>query len=179
VAPETLPFSGGSTWSVDALADELAELPEIDGVTLSGGEPTAQASALCRLIDRVRARRDLSFLCYSGFTLEHLRAHGGSSVAGLLEKLDLLIDGPYLRERHTDLRWRGSDNQRVHFLSSRHADLMERVNDRGNWLEVSVEGDALSWMGIPPPGFRALFEATLTTLGIVPHPEAPTRERIS
>src|SRR5947207_12067562 len=62
VAPETLPFRGGEAVSVASLADELIGLPEIEGVTFSGGEPMSQAAALARLVDLVRTKRDLSFM---------------------------------------------------------------------------------------------------------------------
>ena len=76
VAAETLPFAGGFEVRVQTLAEELLALPaDVQGVTFSGGEPTSQAAALCALIDALRARRDFSFFCYSGFTLEHLHHH--------------------------------------------------------------------------------------------------------
>src|ERR1700722_19472169 len=60
IAPETLPFAAadgnvGGVRSVADLAGWLAELDETEGVTLSGGEPFAQAEALAELLDTVRA----------------------------------------------------------------------------------------------------------------------------
>jgi anaerobic ribonucleoside-triphosphate reductase activating protein len=169
VAPETLPFAGGEVVEVDTLAADLAGLPHIEGVTLSGGEPMSQAAALCRLIDQVRARRDLSFVCYTGHTLEALRRTGSAAQHALLDRLDVLIDGPYVQERHTDLRWRGSDNQRVWFLSPRYRELAAMVQERGRWIEFEVGDGTLRWMGIPPPGFREAFPEALRRLGIDLH----------
>ena len=123
VASETLPFDGGETVEIDALAAELLALPNLDGLTLSGGEPMSQPVALARLIDRLRDSRDLSVLSYTGYTLGELRRSGTFAQRELLDRLDVLIDGLYIRERHTQLRWRGSDNQQVHFLTPRHKDL--------------------------------------------------------
>jgi anaerobic ribonucleoside-triphosphate reductase activating protein len=171
VAPETLPFEGGQEVQVEALARDLAEDSGIEGVTFSGGEPMSQAPALCRLIDKVRAARDLSFLSYTGFTLEFLRRSGTAMQRALLDRLDLLIDGPYLRERHTTLRWRGSDNQHVHFLTPRYQHLAAMADERGTWIEfeVSFEG-AMHWMGIPPSGFRDAIPEALGRLGVVVQP---------
>jgi anaerobic ribonucleoside-triphosphate reductase activating protein len=167
VAPETLPFEGGAVVEVDTLADELLTLPGIDGLTLSGGEPMAQPLALVRLIDRIRASRDLSVLSYTGYTLEHIRQSGTHSQRALLDRLDVLIDGPYVRERHTDLRWRGSDNQRVHYLTARHQELKGMENERGAWIEFELGGDgSLRWMGIPPVGFRESLPKALAEIGI-------------
>jgi anaerobic ribonucleoside-triphosphate reductase activating protein len=166
VAPETLPFAGGETADVEALAVELAALPDIEGLTFSGGEPMSQANALCRLIDRLRERRSLSFVCYTGHTLGWLRRNGTDSQRALLHRLDVLIDGAYVRERHTDLRWRGSDNQQVWFLTPRYRDLPETVNERGTWIEFEVADGTVRWMGIPPRQFREAFTQSMKQLGI-------------
>lgn len=167
VAPETLPFEGGEKWLISQLVDEYVELPEIEGVTFSGGEPMSQAAALSELIDRTRRQRDLTFVSYTGFLYEDLLRHGSAAQRGLLERLDLLIDGPYIASRHTDLKWRGSDNQRVHFLSERYRDLEPTVDERGNWIEFELPADgSVQWMGIPPQGFRDAFRDGLSQLGI-------------
>jgi anaerobic ribonucleoside-triphosphate reductase activating protein len=166
VAPHTLPFEGGTRVSVAELADELAVLPEIDGITFSGGEPMAQAGALARLIDLLKPRRDYSYLCYTGFTRTYLEKLGTADQHALLERLDILIDGPFLQDLQADLRWRGSENQIVHFLTPRHLDQAERVNDRGTWIEFDFRPDGLQWMGIPPKGFRDRVPAALLALGI-------------
>ena len=167
VAPETLPFKGGTVVEVDELANELLALPAIDGLTLSGGEPMAQPLALARLIDRLRASRDLSVLSYTGYTLDHLRRAGTAAQRSLLDRLDVLIDGLYVREWHTNLRWRGSDNQRIHYLTARHRDLKGVEDERGAWIEFELGSDgSLRWMGIPPVGFREAIPKALAALGI-------------
>jgi anaerobic ribonucleoside-triphosphate reductase activating protein len=166
--PETLPFAGGEEVDVEALARELTDDPGIEGVTFSGGEPMAQAPALCRLIDRLRDARDLSILSYTGYTLEALRRSGTPAQRALLDRLDILIDGPFLRERQTDLRWRGSDNQRVHLLTPRHRGLHASIEERGIWIEFEVSADgAIHWMGIPPPGFGETVPRALRRLGVL------------
>ncbi len=168
VASETLPSEGGEAVSVSSLAEELLALHEIDGLTFSGGEPMAQASALTELVDSVRARRDLSIACYTGFPLDHLRSKGTRAQQELISRLDILIDGPYLRERHTNLRWRGSENQQVHFLSPRYRHLAPMAHERGSWIEFELdEQETLHWMGIPPPGFRAAFEQQMDRIGVL------------
>lgn len=139
------------------IADEA-----VDGLTVSGGEPFAQAAAVRRLIELVRARRDLSVLAYSGYTLEHLRARGSREQHALLGQLDLLIDGPYQVHRHADLRWRGSSNQRIHELTGRHRGLGDGTQPGvGLQFEVTAAG-TLHWLGVPAvPGFREDLERAL------------------
>ncbi len=163
VAPELWDAAGGDEWSPGALAEWFLALAGVEGLTLTGGEPMDQAEALAEFVRTVRSRRDTSVLCYSGYTLEELRSR--TECAGLLEQTDILIDGPYLRERHTDLLWRGSDNQRVHLLTERHGDLAPRLGEKGNRVEIVVTDDGYYWMGIPPRGFSERLERMLRAGG--------------
>ncbi|MCC7422329.1 MAG: radical SAM protein [Planctomycetaceae bacterium] len=167
VVPEMLPFEGGKDISVHELARRLIALPDVEGVTFSGGEPTSQSAAIVRVLGLVRAERDFSCMIYSGFTYEKLLRDGDDDQRRLLSQIDILVDGPYLPERHTDLRWRGSSNQRVLFLSERYRSLQSMTEDRGHWLEFEYlpEGD-LRWAGIPRRGFRRLLEEQLKERGI-------------
>lgn len=166
IATEALSFSGGTTRTVAGLAGWLESLDGIEGVTLSGGEPFAQADALAELIDEVRvARPDFTAMAYSGFTLAALR-RGAPGQRALLDRLDLLVDGPYQVARHGDLRWRGSANQRLIPLSDRYAGIPAQP-DTGQGLEFTVDLDgAMSWAGVPAvPGFRERVTAGLASRG--------------
>lgn len=58
-----------------------------------------------RAVDRLRTRRPrLSVMSYSGCRLEWLRSRGSAAQRGLLDRLDLLIDGPYVERWHAPLR---------------------------------------------------------------------------
>lgn len=166
IAPQSLAFGGGAVVEVETVARELSQL-SIDGVTLSGGEPFEQASALCRLIDLTRAANDLSFLSYTGYVLEDLREHGTRPQRELLHRLDILIDGPYIQGQHGDQLWRGSRNQRIHFLSDRHTESVLEASTSSTALEFTISADgSLFWMGIPPPGFGSALLGGLAEFGI-------------
>ncbi|MCW3052632.1 MAG: hypothetical protein JWN14_1802, partial [Chthonomonadales bacterium] len=124
IVPESWEAEGGEQISVAELASWVLEQPEIEGLTLSGGEPMAQAAALTQLIRQVVAQRDLSVVCYTGYTHEHLCGHGTPDQQRFLQHIDLLIDGVYLEQRHADLLWRGSANQRLICLSERYRELV-------------------------------------------------------
>lgn len=165
LSTEDLPFTGGVRLAVPELADQLNALPpEVTGVTFSGGEPMAQAAALAELVDLLRAARPWSVMSYSGFTLEYLRRHGTADQSALLDRLDILVDGPYLRERHAALRWRGSANQGLHFLTGRHG---APPDDTTAGLELTVAAGAVSWVGVPAqPHLRERFEAAMAAGGV-------------
>jgi anaerobic ribonucleoside-triphosphate reductase activating protein len=162
IAAETLSFDGGRVMPVAELASWLCSLVGVEGVTLSGGEPFAQARPLAQLLDEVRAvRPDFTAMSYSGFTLAAVR-RGTPAQRALLDRLDLLVDGPYQVARHGDLRWRGSSNQRLIPLSDRYRDLLAEP-DIGAGIEFTVGLDrTLSWAGVPGvPGFRDQVTAAL------------------
>lgn len=85
------------------------------GLTLSGGEPFAQAEAMCALAEAAR-QMGYSVVTYTGYTLEELsvRSKSDPSISRLLMAIDLLIDGKYVEaERSLTLPYRGSANQRL------------------------------------------------------------------
>lgn len=167
ISPQWLPFDGGTSIPVEELADRIVA-EAVDGLTFSGGEPFAQASALLRLTRAVRARRDLSVLSYSGYSLGWLRRHGDDDQRGLLAALDLLIDGPYQRGAHADLPWRGSANQQVHLLSDRHRATELPRRGVGLQIELTAEGSA-HWLGVPPyPDFLPAWERALASVLLRP-----------
>lgn len=145
LVPRSWPAQSGFLRSVEWLADWVEGLPEIEGLTLSGGEPMEQAAALAVFIKKIRERRDLGVVCYTGYRLEELAS---PSQGELLGQVDLLIDGRYLRAQHDDLLWRGSANQRLIYLTQRY---QPAETDRGVGLEFRFEADGrFAFAGVPP-----------------------------
>ncbi|MBE2318344.1 radical SAM protein [Solirubrobacter sp. CPCC 204708] len=148
LAAETHP-RGGTPYAVEALVDWLVAAGG-DGVTFSGGEPMLQAAALTRVVDLLRTRRPgLSVMVYTGYRLEWLRRSGAPAQRALLERADLLVDGPYVERRHAPLRWRGSRNQRLIDLSGLHAGQLTPDVSAGLELELD-EQLGLLVTGVPP-----------------------------
>jgi anaerobic ribonucleoside-triphosphate reductase activating protein len=118
--PELQPFAGGALVPVDELAARVIATPGIEGVTLVGGEPFAQAAACAELGEAVTAA-GLSMMVFSGYTLAELRRRRLPDVDRLLAVIDLLVDGRY-DHRQPDRRRRfiGSTNQELHLLSDRY-----------------------------------------------------------
>lgn len=111
--PESHDPAGGREMTVDQVAAQMLGNPLTDGLTLSGGEPFAQAES-CLELAKIAHSRGLNVWSYSGWTFEHLRDHGTGAQRALLAELDVLVDGPFLlAERTLALPWRGSRNQRV------------------------------------------------------------------
>lgn len=144
-APEAWDMQSGEEISVDALAMEIA-LSGADGLTISGGEPFLQPAALAGMIDLVRRRRDMGVIVYTGFTLEELREM--PEAQALLERIDLLIDGPYIRERDDGLSLRGSSNQRVIPITGRYLNDLGRYGQPGRPVETFRHGAVTHRAGV-------------------------------
>lgn len=145
--PGMLPFEGGEAVSAEALAARVA-LHDVEGITLLGGEPFAQAGPAASLCELVKAR-GASVMVFSGFTLEELHARGDEATERLIAACDLLVDGPYDRDRPEGRRrWIGSENQRMHFLTDRYEPAVPIfVSD--NTVEIRLRDGELTVNGWP------------------------------
>ena len=113
--PETHDPNGGREADTEDIIARMRQNPLLDGITLTGGDPFLQPEA-CLMLARAAHAQGLNVWAYSGQTLEQLLALRAERpfLRELLEEIDVLVDGPFLLERRTlDLRFRGSDNQRV------------------------------------------------------------------
>jgi anaerobic ribonucleoside-triphosphate reductase activating protein len=149
-----LSFRGGTETPVGRLLKEIdaaARENGVEGLTLLGGEPFAQAAGAAALAAGVQ-RLGLTVMIFSGYTIEQLRRFRDPGFTKLLRCCDVLVDGPFIRELpETRRTWVGSSNQRVHFLTSRYdrEDACWRVR---NSLEIRLRGNELSVNGFPAPG---------------------------
>ncbi|MCL4487057.1 MAG: radical SAM protein [Chloroflexi bacterium] len=149
INPDFLPIEPRNVLPVSQLAHRIAVTSGIEGVTYTGGEPMVQARGLA-LLSEALASTGLSILCYSGYTLEQLQACSDPWIDRLLRCTDILIDGPYVRERAAILRWRGSNNQRIHFLTPKYRGLAGSLRADQAEIEFSVGVDALTVTGTWP-----------------------------
>ncbi len=110
--PQSHPFGTGQDQTVDELYARVRRDPLVRGVTFSGGEPFSQAAPFAALAARLKAA-GYEVAAYTGYTFEELYA-GTQAQRELLAQLDILVDGEFiLARRNLDLRFRGSDNQRI------------------------------------------------------------------
>lgn len=136
--PETWPALGGERIAVQDLAARILTGPKVEGVTLVGGEPFAQAPALA-LLGRLIQAAGLSVVTFTGYVLEQIQTSPRKSWHDLLAVTDLLIDGPFRRDlATTDRAWVGSSNQRYHFLTPRYRHVELEIAGIRNRIEVRL-----------------------------------------
>ena len=171
IAPDWIPFTPAHSLTPAQAAARLLANPAVEGITLSGGEPTAQAPALAAMLTLLRAERELHVICFSGFPYETLlRRSPESGVPALLAQLDLLVDGPYLQARNTGDTFAGSSNQRLIPLSNRP------LPGSGPWtlrrMELLLREGSILAVGVPPKDWNPAILQAAALARPTPHPEA-------
>lgn len=148
------PDTHAPTGPVVDLADVIAALDraDVDGLTLSGGEPMQQAPAALELLLTAR-RLGLSTLMFSGYTRAELERQALG--AAVLAHLDVLIDGRYRADLRAGLDLRGSSNQQVHLLTARYREAEVAATPEAE-IRIAADGSVVL-TGVDPLKVRSLL----------------------
>lgn len=135
--PWTWSIKSGTLEDVDTLAEQILNIPDIQGITFLGGEPFDQAVAVHNLATKLVPK--LSIMTFSGYYLEQIQQQNRQGWKQLLEITDLLVAGPFLQEQLDLSRpWIGSKNQNYHFLSERYKHLEHQLQAISNGIELRI-----------------------------------------
>lgn len=147
ITPQSRPLEIDHLISVETLVKAIINSKNIEGITISGGEPFLQAKNLAKLLESVKSRRpEINVIAFTGYTLEQLIT---GKPQELLHHIDLLIDGPYIEELNDGKGLRGSSNQRLHFLTNKLLPFKEQLEKGGRNNEVILESNGMHIVGIP------------------------------
>lgn len=147
ISPDSRPLTEKMLVSIDKMAADIIETKDIDGITISGGEPFLQATNLSYLLQIVREKRpELNVLVFTGYTLEQLSSEEAKR---FLAYIDLLIDGPYINHLNDEVGLRGSSNQRFHYLTNRLLPYKDEMEKGGRNNEIVVTQNGTHIIGIP------------------------------
>lgn len=119
ISPELRDKNAGQWIETQRLYQHLCKLPEdLNGISLSGGEPFEQALALAKLLELLQAARpQWNVLAFSGYPLKHLKQQ--ENARQLLAYVDILVDGPYAYQQPGNHPLAASSNQQLHYLTPR------------------------------------------------------------
>ena len=112
-------FQAGHEYNDKLEAQIMDDLSQsyVQGITFLGGEPLLNTGVLLPLARKIRERfgNTKDIWCWTGYTWEELMREGESpDKRELLELIDILVDGRYIKELHDSLlQFRGSSNQRI------------------------------------------------------------------
>jgi anaerobic ribonucleoside-triphosphate reductase activating protein len=152
------------TWSTNIYKElsptqifELIKNFEVDGVTISGGDPLEQEDELLELLmllSTMRLRKGV--ILFSGFTRAEISSNFIREQC--LKYIDVLIDGRYEKNLKIDFSLRGSSNQEFYFFSNKISS-DELCFDQE--IEISsLEGDIMM------TGFPNISRKILKELGV-------------
>ena len=127
MSPDSQDFNSGLEMSISEIVDLILNEINIEGLTISGGEPFSQANELVELLNIIKEKKDLGIIIYSGYTLQQLRNKNDSNINKLLEFTDILIDGQYIDSLNDGISLRGSSNQKIHLLTDRYLDVFKII----------------------------------------------------
>jgi anaerobic ribonucleoside-triphosphate reductase activating protein len=120
---------------------------ERGALVFSGGEPFSQAAGLASVCRGMRAiEPGTPVLVYTGYQLGELIEDGRQDWLDLLRHTDVIVDGPFVQSRTTDMPLVGSDNQHIILLGERVSP--ERLADlRRAQIEVRLDPDGYLGLG--------------------------------
>ena len=148
IAKDSWEIGIGENIDIYELAKEVNEL-NVDGITISGGEPILQHKVLSKFLDLLDTK--LNVILYTGFKfeeIEHLE---------IINKIDLLIDGEYIDSLNNNSPLVGSINQRVFVLSEKGIELAEyMLSLKEREIEIEVDKEGVFIIGVPPKNFKEI-----------------------
>ena len=160
MTPDAQNLEGGVEIDIQKLATLINSTKEIEGITITGGEPFLQVEELNRLLELVDKR--LGVIVYTGYRLEELRDKSDINIDIFLDKIDILIDGLYVENLNDNTALKGSSNQNIYQLSDRYKDVFDRYyNTKKREIEIHINQDDLMIVGIPTK--KSLEKLELTT----------------
>ena len=144
------------------LIGQICSTQEVDGFTLTGGDPFLQPEALKQLLPDLQGFSH-DILVYTGYEYAQLQ----QSFPDILPHIGVLIDGKYMEERNTGVPLRGSDNQNILILDPRleekyHHYLATAKNEIQNFTAV----DGVISVGIHRPGYNTQVNTLLKGKGL-------------
>ena len=152
------------TWSTNIYKElsptqifELIKNFEVDGVTISGGDPLEQEDELLELLmllSTMRLRKGV--ILFSGFTRAEISSNFIREQC--LKYMDVLIDGRYEKNLKIDFSLRGSSNQEFYSFSDKISSDELSFDQE---IEISsLEGDIMM------TGFPNISRKILKELGV-------------
>ena len=119
---------------------------QVDGFTITGGEPFFQKDELKNLLASLSVwSKDI--LVFTGYYREQLRESD-------LKHIAVLVDGPYIKGKNNGLTLRGSSNQRIHILNKEfEASYYYYLSEEHSGVQNFLDGNSVISVGIHKPDF--------------------------
>ena len=144
--PEFLEKKSGKDISLPDLIEVVCNaIQQLEGITISGGEPLWQSNSLRVFLEKLPSSLDK--MVFTGYRIGEL----DESQLECLSKFDLVVDGRFENNKKGDFLWRGSSNQEFHSPTGKYSakDLEHFRVSKSAGLEVTVRNNELFFYGVP------------------------------
>lgn len=155
--PELQTFDQSKDVAVQKVFDGTIDM-QFTGITISGGEPFAQANELKSLVELYGNAGITDILIYTGYTIEELIDKNNADINFILSHIAVLIDGPFVEALVDDTPLRGSSNQRVLVLNNQYKSIYEEFLNREKKVDIFYFDDETHFIGIPFKGYDELYK---------------------
>ncbi len=155
--PETWSYKPNKILSPNQIFELIKNFEDLDGVTITGGDPFEQEDDLLSLLFLLSGEKyKKGIIVFSGYKREQIEQHPVRKKC--LDYLDVLIDGRYMEELRVTDSLRGSSNQEFYFFSEK---IKEEELKFDQEIEINnVDGEVII------TGFPFLDRKVLKTFGV-------------
>ncbi len=159
IARDTWDANPANDVEVDEVLQWLSSHPDVDGVTVSGGEPLDQPDELIELLGGIRTLwpHDVDILCFTGRSTSAVR----TAYSTVTAHLDAIVTGPYVRSNPTTHPLMGSGNQELVCLTDLGRERYASAASSPRRVQASMRGNQLWTVGVPGEGDLVQLEAEL------------------
>lgn len=143
---------------------QIATNNRVDGITITGGEPFDQSEDLLKLVCLLQTLT-ADILVFSGY--QHSQLLKWPVAVAVLDRIAVLVDGPYQEKLNVGLLLRGSSNQHILLFD---LGLQERYEDYIKSAKKCIQNfyfdDCTVSVGIHGVGFEKDLDNFLKTMNI-------------
>ena len=143
--PLTWSTENNKVMSNDNILELIKNFEDIDGVTITGGDPFEQEYELLELLFSLRTFNfKKGIIVYTGFTIDEINENPIRRKC--LDYMDILIDGRYEEDKRISSGLKGSSNQNVLYLTDK---IKEEEINIDQEIEIGFSSDTIFLTGFP------------------------------
>ncbi len=152
---EMQPFKTKTLISTSDLFNLIISEPDLEGITLLGGEPLHQSKELLSLVKKIKDI-GLTVMLYTGYEIDEIK---DPDAIELVNYSDIIIPGRFVSEKkNLQLKWRGSSNQKVIFNNNKYKKIYSKLGEE-NQVEIHIDDNGnIHILGYPD---KELIEGVL------------------
>lgn len=147
--PELWDFDYDKSIDINTILSIIqSRLPEIDGVTITGGDPFDQSVELLSLLKGIKMLGVMDCLVFTGYKYEDILKE--KMKVECISFIDVLVDGEYIDEFNDNRGLRGSSNQRIIVFNHKLRERYFGYDNINRYSQNIIHQGGVFSIGIPP-----------------------------